>query len=78
MTQLIRVLIPAHLLPSCTQHEGASHFCGYAQLCTVGSCNKVFPIVPSRPGLCCHAPRVKKFHKHSSTVNLTAQTKTPF
>lgn len=32
ITQLIRVLIPAGLLPSCTQHEGVSRVCGYAQL----------------------------------------------
>lgn len=31
-TQFIRVLNPAHLLPSCTQHKGDSHFCGYAHL----------------------------------------------
>lgn len=44
----------------------------------VGLCNKVFPIVLSRPGLWCRAPQVKKFHKHSSTVNLPAQKKRPF
>lgn len=67
------VLTPAGY-PAARSVKGFHVFVGTHSGGTVALCNKVFPIVLSRPGLCCRAPRLKKSHS-STPAQLTSQHK---